>query len=72
MQGTPYESANSPRRYCAPKYRPWPNQKQVEQDLLLCQSMIALFSDDFLKTQIAIRGGTPLHKGTPPDLEHPQ
>jgi predicted nucleotidyltransferase component of viral defense system len=41
---------------------PWPNQKQVEQDLLLSQSMIALFSDDFLKTQIAMRGGTLLHK----------
>lgn len=41
---------------------PWPNQKQVEQDLLLCRSMIALFSDDFLKAQIAMRGGTLLHK----------
>jgi hypothetical protein len=41
---------------------PWPNQKQVEQDLLLCQAMIALFDDDFLKAQIAMRGGTLLHK----------
>lgn len=40
----------------------WPNLRQVEQDLLLCQSMILLFSDDFLKTQIAMRGGTLLHK----------
>lgn len=37
---------------------PWPNQRQVEQDLLLCQSMNALFSDGFLKGQIAMRGGT--------------
>ncbi len=41
---------------------PWPNQRQVEQDLLLCQGMVALFEDDFLKTQIAMRGGTLLHK----------
>jgi predicted nucleotidyltransferase component of viral defense system len=40
----------------------WPNQRQVEQDLLLCRTMTALFNDDFLKTQIAMRGGTLLHK----------
>ena len=41
---------------------PWPNQRQVEQDLLLCRAMVALFSDSFLRTQIAMRGGTLLHK----------
>ena len=41
---------------------PWPNQRQVEQDLLLCQAMAALFNDEFLRTQIAMRGGTLLHK----------
>lgn len=41
---------------------PWPNQRQVEQDLLLCRAITALFNDDFLKTQIAMRGGTLLHK----------
>jgi predicted nucleotidyltransferase component of viral defense system len=41
---------------------PWPNQRQVEQDLLLCRAMAALFSDKFLLTQIAMRGGTLLHK----------
>jgi predicted nucleotidyltransferase component of viral defense system len=41
---------------------PWPSQRQVEQDLLLCRSMAALFSDAFLKCQIAMRGGTLLHK----------
>lgn len=40
----------------------WPNLRQVEQDLLLCQVMIHLFNDDFLNTQIAMRGGTLLHK----------
>jgi len=41
---------------------PWPDQSQVEQDLLLCQAMVALFDDKFLKSQIAMRGGTLLHK----------
>jgi predicted nucleotidyltransferase component of viral defense system len=41
---------------------PWTTQRQVEQELVLCQSMIAQFEDDFLKTQIAMRGGTLLHK----------
>ena len=41
---------------------PWPQLHQVEQDLLLCQTMVAIFSDEFLKTQVAMRGGTVLHK----------
>jgi predicted nucleotidyltransferase component of viral defense system len=41
---------------------PWPSQRQVEQDLLLCLAMTALFNDKFLRTQIAMRGGTLLHK----------
>ena len=41
---------------------PWPVAHQVEQDLLLCRSMVALFNDPFLKSQIAMRGGTVLHK----------
>jgi predicted nucleotidyltransferase component of viral defense system len=41
---------------------PWSAQYQVEQDLLLCRTMAALFNDAFLSTQIAMRGGTLLHK----------
>ena len=41
---------------------PWPSQRQVEQDLLLCRAMAALFNDKFLRVQIAMRGGTLLHK----------
>lgn len=41
---------------------PWPHQRQVEQDLLLCRAMAALFNDNFLRSQIAMRGGTLLHK----------
>jgi predicted nucleotidyltransferase component of viral defense system len=41
---------------------PWSAQYQVEQDLLLCRAMVALFDDSFLSSQIAMRGGTLLHK----------
>jgi len=41
---------------------PWPGQVQVEQDLWLCRTMAALFGDAFLRSQIAMRGGTLLHK----------
>lgn len=41
---------------------PWQRQRQVEQDLLLCRAMAALFNDKFLQGQIAMRGGTLLHK----------
>jgi predicted nucleotidyltransferase component of viral defense system len=41
---------------------PWQRQRQVEQDLLLCRAMAALFNDNFLRSQIAMRGGTLLHK----------
>jgi predicted nucleotidyltransferase component of viral defense system len=41
---------------------PWPSQIQVEQDLLLCRAIVALFDDSFLQSQIAMRGGTLLHK----------
>jgi predicted nucleotidyltransferase component of viral defense system len=41
---------------------PWAAQYQVEQDLHLCRAMVALFDDNFLSGQIAMRGGTLLHK----------
>ncbi|HOQ54904.1 MAG TPA: nucleotidyl transferase AbiEii/AbiGii toxin family protein [Verrucomicrobiota bacterium] len=41
---------------------PWGAQYQVEQDLLLCRAMVALFDDKFLSSQVAMRGGTLLHK----------
>jgi len=41
---------------------PWPSLRQVEQDLLLSQAMLAIFGDAFLKPELAMRGGTVLHK----------
>jgi hypothetical protein len=41
---------------------PWSEPYQVEQDLLLCLAMRAIFEDQFLAGQVAMRGGTVLHK----------
>jgi predicted nucleotidyltransferase component of viral defense system len=41
---------------------PWDTNEQVEQDLILCRALIAIYSDDFLSSQLAFRGGTALHK----------
>ncbi len=41
---------------------PWSEPYQVEQDLLLCLAMRAIFEDRFLSHQVAMRGGTVLHK----------
>lgn len=41
---------------------PWPELYQIEQDLLLSLAMRAIFNDEFLRTQVAMRGGTVLHK----------
>ena len=35
----------------------------VEQDFLLSQAVAAIFEDKFLQGQVAMRGGTVLHKG---------
>ncbi len=44
------------------KHAPWPQNEQVEQDLLISRTLIAIFSDDFLRENLAFRGGTALHK----------
>lgn len=41
---------------------PWIDVKQVEQDLIICRALVAIFSDDFLSERLAFRGGTALHK----------
>ena len=41
---------------------PWNTNEQVEQDLIICRTLIAIFSDEFLASRLAIRGGTALHK----------
>ncbi len=53
-----------PKRYIQEwsEHAPWNNPDQVEQDLLITRTLVALFSDAFLKDNIAFRGGTALHK----------
>jgi predicted nucleotidyltransferase component of viral defense system len=41
---------------------PWQTEEQIEQDLLLSRTVIAIFQDDFLRENLAFRGGTALHK----------
>jgi predicted nucleotidyltransferase component of viral defense system len=41
---------------------PWPELRQVEQDLILSRAIVAIFSDQHLRQQLRIRGGTALNK----------
>jgi predicted nucleotidyltransferase component of viral defense system len=41
---------------------PWQTNEQVEQDLVICRALTAIFSDEFLASSLAFRGGTALHK----------
>ena len=53
-----------PRPYIAEwqEHAPWKSFSQVEQDLVISRTLVALFSDDFLRENLAFRGGTALHK----------
>jgi predicted nucleotidyltransferase component of viral defense system len=41
---------------------PWQDDFQVEQDLIIERSLVAIFSHPLLKENLAFRGGTALHK----------
>ncbi|MDY0340949.1 MAG: nucleotidyl transferase AbiEii/AbiGii toxin family protein [Coriobacteriia bacterium] len=41
---------------------PWPQDEQVEQDLVLSRALTAIFSRPSLREALAFRGGTALHK----------
>lgn len=41
---------------------PWQANEQVEQDLVICRALVEIFSDDWLASSLAFRGGTALHK----------
>ena len=41
---------------------PWTEPAMVEQDLIICRALVDIFSDEFLRKQLAFRGGTALHK----------
>jgi predicted nucleotidyltransferase component of viral defense system len=41
---------------------PWPEQRQIEQDLIISRAIIALFSNSLLSSELRFRGGTALNK----------
>jgi len=41
---------------------PWKSFAQIEQDLIISRTLVAIFLDPFLKENLAFRGGTALHK----------
>ena len=44
------------------QYAPWKEFAQVEQDLIISRTLVEIFSDEFLRENLAFRGGTALHK----------
>ena len=44
------------------KYAPWKEFSQIEQDLIISRALVEIFFDDFLRENLAFRGGTALHK----------
>lgn len=53
-----------PRAYITEwtQFAPWKTNEQIEQDLVICRAICDIFSDDFLRKELAFRGGTALHK----------
>ena len=41
---------------------PWRDFAQVEQDLIISRTLIALYNDELLRENLAFRGGTALYK----------
>ena len=44
------------------EFVPWKDMLMVEQDLIICRALVSIFADDFLRENLAFRGGTALHK----------
>jgi predicted nucleotidyltransferase component of viral defense system len=41
---------------------PWADQRQVEQDLIICRALVNIFTDESLREALRFRGGTALNK----------
>lgn len=44
------------------EFVPWKSDVQIEQDLLICRALVAIYQDEYLSSHLAFRGGTALHK----------
>src|SRR4030043_1473595 len=40
----------------------WISDEQVEQDLVICRSLVEIYSDELLTANLVFRGGTAIHK----------
>ena len=40
---------------------PWPTNEQVEQDLVICRALVAVFQDLYLAENLAFRHGLTFH-----------
>ena len=51
-----------PKPYIAKwqEHAPWKQFYQVEQDLVIRRALVEIFSDEFLRENLAFRGGTAL------------
>lgn len=43
-------------------HAPWPAQRQIEQDLIICRALCDIYSTPFLAERLAFRGGTAINK----------
>ena len=41
---------------------PWPDPRQIEQDLIICRALCDIFNEPYLAERLAFRGGTAIHK----------
>ena len=44
------------------EFLPWQKDEMVEQDLIICRALVALFNDEYLAEHLAFRGGTSFNK----------
>lgn len=44
------------------EFSPWPDNSQVEQDLVIERALVEMFSDKLISKTLAFRGGTAFHK----------
>jgi hypothetical protein len=49
---------------------PWPDPRQVEQDLIICRALCDIFKDPYLAERVAFRGGTTSFPPRPSWPEH--
>jgi predicted nucleotidyltransferase component of viral defense system len=44
------------------EFLPWKKDEMVEQDLIICRALVALYNDEYIAEHLAFRGGTAFNK----------